>query len=151
MPGLYFRISRIPSSGWEPRNHANLNPGDKPVGNPSDLPNNPATSSSERRTAPRYEFSATAEVTDNANLTKISGRITEISRSGCYVDALNTLPRETVVSISISCDQGTFLTQGRILYVQDRIGMGVVFLDPADDQMKILDSWLVTIAPKSAP
>ena len=121
------------------------------MGNPSDFPNNPATSSSERRVVPRHEFSATAEVTDSANSTKISGRITEISRSGCYVDALNTLPKETVVSISISCDQGTFESRGKVLYVQDRIGMGVVFLNPTNDQLEILDSWLVKMAPKSAP
>jgi hypothetical protein len=121
------------------------------LGNPFDLPNNSATSSSERRIAPRHEFSATAEVTDIANSTKISGRVTEISRNGCYVDALNTLPKETLVSVSISCDQGTFESRGRILYVQDRIGMGVIFLDPTSDQLKILDAWLVKIAPKSAP
>ena len=121
------------------------------MGNPSDLPGNPAPPASERRTGLRYDFSATAEVTDSANSTKISGRVAEISRNGCYVDALNTLPSETLVSICISCDRGTFVTRGRVLYVHERIGMGVVFLDPTDDQLEILESWLVKSPPKSLP
>lgn len=128
-----------------------LIPGDNTLGNPSDLPKNSAASPTERRIAPRYEFSATVEVTDSTNSTKISGRVAEISRNGCYLDVLNALPKETLVSIRISCDRGTFTTSGKILYVHDRIGMGVVFLDPTSDQLNILDSWLTEIPPTAVP
>ena len=100
---------------------------------------------------PRYDFSATAEVTDCVNLAKISGRVTEISRKGCYVDVLNALPEETLVSVCISCDRGTFVTRRKIIYVHDRIGMGVVFLDPTGDQLEILDSWLAELSPAATP
>jgi hypothetical protein len=58
------------------------------------------------------------------------------------VDILNTLPAGTTLNVRISCDQGTFETRGKVLYAQERMGMGVVFLDPAKEQLEILDSWL---------
>jgi hypothetical protein len=113
-------------------------------------PDSPA-SYSERRKAPRYSFVATTEVTDSANATKHSGRVTEISRNGCYVDIMNTLPVGTLLNVHISCDQGTFVTKGKILYVQELIGMGVQFIDPPEDQLEILNSWLAKLPPLAAP
>jgi hypothetical protein len=149
--GLSFRIRQIPNPGWSLVDHANLFSGEKILRNPSDLPSDSVASNDERRIVPRYDFSATAEVTDCANSAKFSGRVTEISRKGCYVDVLNALPKETLVSVCISCDRGKFVTRGKILYVHDRIGMGVVFLDPPGDQLEILDSWLPKIPPSADP
>jgi hypothetical protein len=70
------------------------------------------------------------------------GRINEISRKGCYVDTLNPFPVGTVLNIVISRDQGSFATKGNVIYAHQGIGMGVAFLDPTDEQFKILDSWL---------
>jgi hypothetical protein len=98
--------------------------------------------SSERRTRLRYSFVATAELTESASAMQLSGRVTEINRSGCYVDILNALPVGTSLTIHISCDQGSFVTKGKVVHIQERIGMGVAFLDPPEDQLKILDSWL---------
>jgi hypothetical protein len=81
---------------------------------------------------------------------KLSGRIMEISRSGCYVDILNALPVGTLLTLQISCDQGTLKLKGKILYIHEGIGMGVVFVDPPDDQLKILDSWLAVLPPAHA-
>jgi hypothetical protein len=115
-----------------------------------DSPNDSATQPNERRKLPRYAFVATAELADFANTTKLSGRITEISRAGCYVDILNVLPAGTLLNVQISCDKGTFMAKGRILYVHERIGMGVAFLDPPKDQLEILDSWLAEFPPAAA-
>jgi hypothetical protein len=101
-----------------------------------------AASASERRSVPRYCLIATAEIIEPASDMRMSGRLSEISSKGCYVDALNTLPRETLIDVRISRDQGTFTASGKIVYVQEGMGMGVVFLKIADDQQKLLDSWL---------
>src|SRR5690242_3635731 len=99
-------------------------------------------SQSERRSVPRYSLIATAEIIEPISDVRISGRISEISRKGCYVDLLNTLPRETAIQVRISRDQGTFVATGKVIYVQEGMGMGVLFLDIANDQEKLLDSWL---------
>lgn len=97
---------------------------------------------SELRKIPRYTFSAMMEMTDRDGV-RLLGRIAEISRNGCYVDALNTLPIGTIRRIQILRDSGTFIADGKIIYVHPRIGMGVVFVDPLPDQLKVLDLWLI--------
>jgi PilZ domain len=99
----------------------------------------------ERRKVPRYTFVATAELTDSSSGIKLSGRVTEISRKGCYVDILNPLPEGRLLDVRISREQGTFMTKGKTIYIQEQIGMGVLFLDPPEEQLQILDSWIAEL------
>ena len=104
---------------------------------------------SQQRRMPRYTFIATTELTDDASAVRLSGRVTEISRDGCYVDILNTLPVGTLLKMQIFRDSGTFMTKGKTIYVHERIGMGVAFIDPPPDQLKILDVWLAEFSATS--
>ena len=99
----------------------------------------------EKRSVPRFSFIATAEIVEPVSDVHIAGRISEISRKGCYVDILNTLPVGTQIRIQVSRDQGTFATPAKIIYVQEGMGMGVAFLDPAPDQVAVLESWLTEL------
>jgi hypothetical protein len=108
-----------------------------------DSPGTP--SGADRRTVPRYSLVATAEIVDPASGVRMSGRISEISRKGCYVDLLNTLPKNTMVKVRISRDRGSFESPGKIVYVQEGMGMGLAFLEPPPDQLKILESWLTEL------
>jgi len=110
-----------------------------------------ATSHIGQRTVPRYSFVATTELIDCASAIHLSGRVSEISRQGCYVDILNTLPVGTALNVLISRDQGTFVTKGKIIYVHEKFGMGVLFLDPSKDQLQVLDSWLAELPANTAP
>jgi hypothetical protein len=109
-----------------------------------------STSYAERRSAPRYSLVATAEIVDPVSGARISGRISEVSRKGCYVDLLNTLAKNTFVQVRISRDQGSFESPGKIIYVQERMGMGLAFLDTPPDQLKTLDSWLTELTELTA-
>lgn len=100
----------------------------------------------EQRTVPRYEFIATVEVVEPVSDMSLSGRVSEISRKGCFVDILNTLPAGTKINLRITRDQGAFFTPATIIYVQDGMGMGIAFRETAADQMQILDSWLAELA-----
>src|SRR5450759_2547156 len=100
-------------------------------GSPSDSEN----PNGEKRTVPRYSLMATVEVVEPVS----SVRISELSRKGCYVDALNNLPPQTPVNIRISRGSGTFTSPGKILYVQEGMGMGLAFVEPPADQLKLLD------------
>ena len=99
----------------------------------------------ERRSVPRYSFIAAVDIAEPVSDMHLLGRISEISRKGCYVDILNTLPTGTVINIRIIRDRGTFSTAGKIIYVQEGMGMGVSFIEPPADQMKVLDAWLAEI------
>ena len=112
------------------------------AGSPTDSGN----SFRERRTVPRYSLIAAAEIIEPVSGVRISGRVSEVSRRGCYIDLLNTLPTQTPIRIRIMRDQGTFETPGKIIYAQDGMGMGIGFLDTPPDQLKILDSWIAELS-----
>ncbi len=96
----------------------------------------------DRRAVPRYMFIATADIIEPGTNTRISGRVSEISKFGCYVDILNTLPKGTAIRVRIYNDSGSFESAGKIIYVQENMGMGVGFVAPGEDQVQILDKWL---------
>lgn len=116
------------------------------MGETRDLPSQTSENYREKRTVPRYSFIAHVEVVEPASDTHISGRVSEISRKGCYIDVLITLPPGTIIQLKVVRDQGTFSTKGKIIYAQDAMGMGVAFLDIAEDQLKTLDAWLAELA-----
>jgi hypothetical protein len=101
-----------------------------------------------QRTVPRYTFVATADMKEACGDACLSGQISEISRKGCYVDTVNTLPKETLINMRISQGQSTFASRGKIIYVQERSGMGVGFIDPAPEQLELLDGWLLELSAK---
>ncbi len=105
-------------------------------------PPNSTPSFRERRSVPRFSLIAAADIVEPASGVHISGRISEISRKGCYLDVLNTLPVGTHLRLTISRDQGTFSTEAKIIYAQDGMGMGILFLDTPAAQLQILDQWL---------
>ena len=100
----------------------------------------------ERRSVPRFPLIATAEILESTSAMRLSGRISEISRKGCYVDVLNPLPSGTTIQLRVSRDSGSFATTARVIYVDPGMGMGIGFVDTAADQLTILDAWLAELA-----
>jgi len=120
------------------------------------MPSKPSSDSSkryftfaERRKAPRYGLVAIAELTDAGDAKMLSAKVTEVSRTGCYVDSPKTFPVGTSLKVIISRDQRTFVAKADVIHVQEQMGMGIAFVDPPQDQLKILDSWLAGLP--SAP
>jgi hypothetical protein len=118
----------------------------------SDFPNSSRDSATLKgqRAVKRYSFVATTELMDSGSATRLSGRVSEISRQGCYVDILNALPVGTLINVLISRDKGVFVTKGKIIYVHEGFGMGVAFVDPTNEQLKVLDSWLAELPSDAA-
>jgi PilZ domain len=112
------------------------------MNSPSDTQVKSAAQFREHREVPRFTLIASIEVREPESDMRIKGRISEISRKGCYVDVLNTLPEGTLLDVHISRDQGTFQTKGKIVYVQPGMGMGVTFVETAPEQLQTLDTWL---------
>lgn len=112
------------------------------MGDSSGLPSGSGPPPQERRAVPRYMFIAVVEIIEPASDVHMTGRVSEISRKGCFIDVLNPLPTGTLINVRVSCDKGTFATLGKIIYVQEAMGMGVAYMNTPPDQMKILDGWL---------
>ena len=117
---------------------------------PSDLPSGTGASGSDRRKAARFVLMAIAELTDPEAAKMVTGKITQISRKGCYVATPKTFAVGTSLKVIVSRDERTFVAKANIIHVQEQMGMGLAFLDPPEDQLKILDSWLADIPSTSA-
>lgn len=100
----------------------------------------------ERRAGPRYSFLAVVELSEAVGVYCVEARIREISRKGCYVNTQSTLPVDTVLTVVISRDDETFETNGKVIYVHERVGMGILFEHTNDEQLETLNSWLATLA-----
>jgi hypothetical protein len=104
------------------------------------------TDYAQQRKVPRFNFIASVDISDPTSGVRLAGRISEISRKGCFIDVLNTLPKDSSIQLRVTRDRGTFVTVGRVIYTQETVGMGIAFVDTAADQMEILDSWLAELA-----
>jgi hypothetical protein len=109
----------------------------------------PPTSYSRQRKVPRYTFIAVAEIIEGSSQTFIFAKTRKISYKGCYVETMKTLPVGTSLNMVISRDQGSFATKGRVIYVHEGLGMGIIFLNPNSEQLQILDHWLAERRPRN--
>jgi hypothetical protein len=62
---------------------------------------------------------------------------------------MKTLPVGTSLNMVISRDKGSFATKGRVIYVHEGLGMGIIFLNPNSEQLQILDHWLAERRPRN--
>ena len=99
-----------------------------------------------RRSVPRYPFSAAAAVIEPISGTHLAALVSEISARGCYLESLDQMPRNTIMQISILRNEASFESWGRIAYVQPGTGSGVAFLDTAAAQQRTLDEWIAQIS-----
>jgi PilZ domain-containing protein len=111
----------------------------------SDPPGGSINSGTERRKVQRYGLVAIAELSDPEEGKLVSGKVTQISRNGCYVDTPKTFPVGTSLKVIISHDQRTFVAKANIIHVQEQMGMGIAFVDTPEDQLRVLDSWFTEL------
>jgi PilZ domain len=115
---------------------------------PNSLEKSVAGSSSvapdERRVHTRYSLSADAEIVESKSRTKMSARVSDLSRSGCYVEMMSPFPQGSQVKMRIMKNKTPFLSQGTVAYAAEGMGMGVKFkeLELEPEQILILEKWL---------
>lgn len=96
-----------------------------------------------RRNSTRYALILVAVVTDIESEARLSARTSDVSRTGCYVDTLNPIPKGKAVYVTLSRGDETFETQGKVMYVSPGLGMGIKFDEPIDAvQLATLSRWL---------
>jgi PilZ domain len=100
----------------------------------------------EKRSCPRYPFSPEVEVVDIQSETRLRARLSDISRNGCYVDTINPFPKDSPIRLSITRDNISFKTQGKVAYSVIGMGMGVLFTTSEPDQLQSLGKWLTELS-----
>jgi hypothetical protein len=96
----------------------------------------------EKRSCPRHPFSPAVEAIDLQADIRIMGRLSDISRNGCYVDTINPFAKDAPVTLTVSRDNQSFKTQARVVYSKMGMGMGLLFTTAEPDQLRVLGSWL---------
>jgi hypothetical protein len=107
-------------------------------GQPRPAPAEPA----EKRSCPRFPFSPAVEALDVQADTRIKGRLSDISRNGCYVDTINPFAKDAAVTLTVTRDNQSFKTQAKVVYSKMGMGMGLLFTTAEPDQLRTLGSWL---------
>jgi PilZ domain len=97
---------------------------------------------SDLRRSPRHPFFASAEITEHETGMRMSGRTSELSRHGCYLDMMNPLSSKSIVDIQIVHDGQTFQAKGHVVYSQSNVGMGATFDEMSPEHEKLLEQWM---------
>ena len=97
----------------------------------------------EKRRTPRINFVAVAEVTDQESGGQIAGQVSELSAYGCYVDMINPLTLENIVTIKIFAASECFEAKAKVIYAHQNMGMGLAFQEVSLKSGNVLRQWLL--------
>jgi hypothetical protein len=96
----------------------------------------------EKRSWPRFPLSTSAEAFDPLANIRITGRLSDIARKGCYMDTISPFALNAAVILTITRDSRTFRTKAKVICSLNAMGMGLLFTATEPDQVRVLESWL---------
>ena len=99
----------------------------------------------ERRRAPRYPFSATAEVLDVMDDSRIRSQVRDLSSGGCYIETADPLPPGTNVLVEIYTDTEFLETHATVAFLEPNQGMGLSFSVMQPYFASVLAKWLAQV------
>ena len=101
-----------------------------------------STIATERRTEPRFPFTATAEIFEINTQTRVMGRIADLSAGGCYIDTIAPLAAGAVVRVSLKRDADEFVARAIVRYALASMGMGLTFTVIKPEHQSVLQKWM---------
>jgi hypothetical protein len=96
----------------------------------------------ERRRSLRIPFAASAEIIDEAENTRSTSQVSDLSLHGCFVQLPNPFPEGTPVTIEIYKDEDFVETPATVAYFMPRRGMGLTFTGTEPQFAAILKKWI---------
>jgi hypothetical protein len=105
----------------------------------------------ENRVSERVPFSAVAQLIESQSKVRISVRVADLSRSGCYVDTISAMPVGTKVDISIDHGNAQLSTGATVVYLLPGMGMGLNFEEMSPEREFVLNRWISEARGESFP
>ena len=99
----------------------------------------------ERRRHPRYSVQVQIELREDGNDVPMRVNTTDLSRGGCYVEMMMTLPVGTNVTAALWVSDYSVRMRGRVATRHPQFGNGIKFLEFKDSGEKVLAQYLDTI------
>ena len=107
--------------------------------------------SPDNRTQVRYPFSAAAEICDIRSKTRLSGRCSDLSAGGCYIDTLSPFAAGAFVKIQMKRDTHEFEASAVVAYAHVSMGMGLSFTEMKREHWDVLRAWLAELSGERLP
>jgi hypothetical protein len=97
---------------------------------------------SNRRSSPRYPASSATEAVHIPGGFKVAGRLSDISRDGCYIDTISPFEVGADLTLTIMRGNQSITTPAKVVYSQIGMGMGLTFTTTEPEQIRLLVTWL---------
>jgi hypothetical protein len=104
----------------------------------------------EHRRHARFPLTALVEALEPKSNTQISGRSSDVSLSGCYVDTLSPFPEGTLIRIRLTRENISFEANAKVVFSQIGMGMGVAFTSAEKDQFRVYQKWIDELSGSSS-
>jgi hypothetical protein len=111
----------------------------------------PKAVSREQRRHVRFPLTAFVEALEPKSNMQISGRSSDVSLGGCYVDTLNPFSEGTLIRIRLTKENISFEANAKVVFSQIGMGMGVAFLSAEKDQFQIYQKWINQFSGNASP
>jgi len=96
----------------------------------------------DRRTHPRYAFTAAVEVVANEPGALLKARVRDLSQQGCLVDTDSPFALGTATDVRITKGVESFEAGARVVYNQPGKGMGLMFTAVEPERLGTLNRWI---------
>jgi len=117
-------------------------PVEPPVAGEKPLSDSSPPVGADRRTHPRYAFTAVAEVHAAESGARRKTRVRDLSDQGCYLDTDNPLPLGTDTDVRITKGREPLEARARVVYNLPGKGMGLMFTAVEPSHLTTLASWI---------
>ena len=101
-----------------------------------------APTGADRRSHPRYAFTAAVEVIAAEPGVEIRTRVRDLSQQGCYVDTDSPLALGTATDVLIIKGATSFAARARVVFNQPGKGMGLMFTAVESEHVQTLNRWI---------
>jgi len=105
-------------------------------------PDSAAPAGADRRSYPRYAFTAVVEVTTAEPGAEIRTRVRDLSQQGCYVDTDSPFALGTATDVLITKGATSFAARARVVSNQPGKGMGLMFTAVESVHVQTLNMWI---------
>lgn len=125
---------------------------DKPIVFPARSSEEPPTCSiAERRSGGRFPIAAAVEVYDVSSKTRMTGRCSDLSGGGCYVDTLTPFAVGSAVRVRIEHENREFEAAAVVTFVNVPMGMGLAFTEIKPEHQDVLRFWIANLSGEQSP
>jgi c-di-GMP-binding flagellar brake protein YcgR len=99
----------------------------------------------ERRHHPRYSAQVQIEIRQDGIDVPIRMQTTDLSRGGCYVQLMMTMPIGAYLNITLWLDGYPVRIRGRIVTRHPQFGNGIMFLEFQGNDERLLNRYLAAL------